>query len=178
MLTKMRKLNASGFSLVELMVVVAIIGILAAVAIPNFQNFQRKARTSEARALLGGLYSSMEAFRSEWEEYTGDFGDIGFSPSGALRYNVGFGAIGNVPPAPFVSGGSGVFVTTGNCGAAPLNNCTDNSGGEALPAAVANPAANTFTAGAAADLGGTQPDHWTMDQQKTLVNQQNGTTGS
>ena len=38
----------SGFTLVELMIVVAIIGLLAAIAIPAFSRYVRKARTAEA----------------------------------------------------------------------------------------------------------------------------------
>jgi type IV pilus assembly protein PilA len=47
MLSRIRE-NRSGFTLVELMIVVAIIGILAAVAIPAFTKYVRRARTTEA----------------------------------------------------------------------------------------------------------------------------------
>ena len=48
----MRNKKSSGFTLVELMIVVAIIGIIAAIAIPAFSKYVKKSRTAEVAGFL------------------------------------------------------------------------------------------------------------------------------
>lgn len=85
----MKKLlkKSSGFTLIELMIVVAIIGILAAIAIPNFMNYQCKAKQSEAKSNLGTIRTIEEAYRAEHDTYTTSLTGLGFSTTGTPRYS-------------------------------------------------------------------------------------------
>ena len=49
------KMNANGFSLIELVSVVAVLGILTAIAIPKYNQLQHDAAISRAKDLLANI---------------------------------------------------------------------------------------------------------------------------
>jgi len=76
----------SGFTLIELMIVVAIVGILAAIALPAYQDYTRRAKVTEA--LTQGASAKIaiaEYFWSEsvWPSNASEAG-IGFSSSNMI----------------------------------------------------------------------------------------------
>jgi prepilin-type N-terminal cleavage/methylation domain-containing protein len=71
--------SQSGFTLVELMVVVGIVGILGAVGVPQYQKYQAKAKKVEAKTNLTAIYTAEMSFNVEFGAYTSCITCTGFS---------------------------------------------------------------------------------------------------
>lgn len=87
--------SQAGFTLIEVMITVAIIGILAAIALPSMMKYQAKARQTEAKTTLGGIFIRQNLYWAEHGRY-GALNEIGFLLSGGTnRYTYRTGAAGS-----------------------------------------------------------------------------------
>ena len=68
-LNRFGKPDNSGFTLVELIVVVAIIAILAAIAIPQFSEYRKRGYNASAQSDLMNLRTAEEAIYADFTDY-------------------------------------------------------------------------------------------------------------
>jgi MSHA pilin protein MshA len=61
-----RKVQQSGFTLIELVVVITILGILAAFAVPRFASLEGQARLAATQALAGSIRSGASLAHALW----------------------------------------------------------------------------------------------------------------
>lgn len=82
--------SENGFTLPEIMITVGIVGLLAAVATSNYQKFSARARQTEAKANLTGIYTAETNYAVDARTYTNCLVDIGVSGAGPHNYGCGF----------------------------------------------------------------------------------------
>lgn len=71
------KLKASGFSLIELMVVIAIVALLAAVAVPSYKDYIGRSRVAEINGLIGNqlnIWAEKDSLSQGFPATTGAIG--------------------------------------------------------------------------------------------------------
>ncbi len=65
------KKRQSGFTIVELLIVIVVIGILATLVIVTFTGIQQKARNSQRQTDINAVDSHVESFYAQWGFYPG-----------------------------------------------------------------------------------------------------------
>lgn len=116
----MRVSRASGFSLIEIMVVVAIIGILAAIALPSYNDHQRRTRRAAGASCAAAVAQQAERFYTTNLTYTGFVANTGICEPKALEfYNV---AAGNLTPKTYTITAAPTGQMSGDaCGSLTVN---------------------------------------------------------
>ena len=64
---KMRVKKSSGFTLIELVIVVVILGFLAVTAIPKFIDLTEQAKQANIEGMAGGFATAISLARAQWE---------------------------------------------------------------------------------------------------------------
>jgi prepilin-type N-terminal cleavage/methylation domain-containing protein len=182
--------NSSGFTLVELMVVVSITGILASIALSNYHNFVARSRQTEAKLILSGAYVAEMSFFGDQTSFTTCLPVTGFDRTGdRLFYSVGFaaspaacGVDGLVdchsaqfnPPTPCPQGAfpaGGYYPATQAGSGSPMDRPTFNA------SVVNSITTQAFRISAVGRISATGPaviDAWSINETKRLVNDRIG----
>ena len=106
----------SGFTLIELMIVVAIVAILAAIALPAYQSYTKRAKFSEVIAAVGPAKTAVEVCVQGWAGTSAALGNScatagqnALSGASAVTQNFASAAVTNA---------AGVITVTGTAAAA------------------------------------------------------------
>lgn len=92
--------KVSGFTLIELMIVVAVVGILATIAYPSYTDYVVRNNRSEAPRELVRLANLQEQLFVDSRAYTADISDLGVGSSAewvtpSTHYKISATVVGN-----------------------------------------------------------------------------------
>ena len=87
--------SKSGFTLIEVLLVVAILGILAAVVVGNFGQHGETARIRATRASIAAISTQVDVFQLDVGRLPNSLDELINQPSGAANWN-----------GPYIRGGS------------------------------------------------------------------------
>ncbi|MBI3269899.1 MAG: prepilin-type N-terminal cleavage/methylation domain-containing protein [Planctomycetes bacterium] len=85
----------SGFTLVELAVVIVIIGVLAAFAVPRFLSAVERSKAGEAYNYLAAVRSAQERFQARQGTYAGALTDLDIQMPAPKYFTIGVIAAGS-----------------------------------------------------------------------------------
>ena len=109
--------RSSGFTLIELMIVVAIIGILATIAYPSYTEYVTRSKRADGKAALLKVQLAEEKWRANHTTYTTELGNTGL--------NLGTASPDNYYTIAIPSANATTYTVT----AAPLSPHTDSTCG-------------------------------------------------
>ena len=92
----MRNTRQSGFTIIELVVVILLLGILTATALPRFLDVTDEAHAAVVEALTGGLVTGGALFHAQWTAEGSQIGvaiaEFGSMEANSVGYPIGVDA--------------------------------------------------------------------------------------
>lgn len=143
------KLNAkSGFTLVELVIVIVVLGILSAVAVPRFIDFSGDAKVAATKGALGGVRSAVSNYYAFSATPSG--GGVAGFPTLVQVQTPGTVMAQELPDNPYSTGSDKNVVVAGTAKGTPA--AADTTGGWVYNAATGEFWAGTASGASEADL--------------------------
>jgi len=81
--------RAQAFTLIEILIVLAILGIVAAIAVPSYARYLTEVRRGDATILLTEAAGEQVRYFSEFNAYTADLRELGYSSADAVPSDAG-----------------------------------------------------------------------------------------